>query len=102
VRIHDIDIIVVLADPDGKYKSSARTVLENIQAAALECDLVESAIVRVRSMRLTLKDYEFSVDLVAALEPSDGRDGLLLARHIPEEGLDDWTLGHPRGQKGRR
>jgi hypothetical protein len=99
VRIKDIDIIVVLNDPDGRYKSSARAALEDIKAAALECDLVESAIVRVRSVRLTLKDYEFTVDLVAALEPSDGREGLLLARHLPEEGLDDWTLGHPRGQK---
>lgn len=53
---------------------------------------------RVRSVRLTLHDHEFTIDLVAALQPQDGRGGLLVARHIPAEGLDDWTWGNPRGQ----
>ncbi len=99
VKLHDIDVIVVLDDPKGIFARSAKAALEAIRAAALKSDLVKSATVRVRSVRLTLKDYEFTIDLVAALKPMDGKDGLLLARHLPEENLDDWTLGHPRGQK---
>lgn len=99
VRLKDVDIIVVLLDPDGKFAESALAALEAIRRAAASCPLVRSAQIRVRSVRLTLLDYEFTVDLVAALEPDDGGDGLLLARHIPEEGLDDWTPGNPRGQR---
>ncbi len=99
VKLKDIDIIVVLDDPDGKFAASATAALEAIRKAAVTCELVKSARKRVRSVRLTLHGYEFTIDLVAALEPSDGEDGLLLARRIPEEDLDDWTLGHPRGQR---
>ncbi len=98
VRIKDIDIIVVLEDPDGRFARSAEAALEAIRQAAITSPLVRRAEKRVRSVRLVLHDHEFTVDLVAALEPEDGDDGLLLARRIPEEGLDDWTLGHPRGQ----
>jgi hypothetical protein len=45
-----------------------------------------------------LENHDFTVDLVAALEPAGGEDGLLLARYNPAEGHDDWTLLHPRGQ----
>ena len=99
VKLKDIDVIVVLEDADGKFAESAKAALEAICKAALKSDLVKSATVRVRSVRLTLRNYEFTIDLVAALEPTDESDGLLLARHLPEENLDDWTLGHPRGQK---
>jgi len=101
VKLKDIDIIVVLNDPEGKFAASAEAALEAIRKAAATSELVKSARKRVRSVRLTLHGYEFTIDLVAALEPpdSDGEDGLLLARRIPEEGLDDWTLGHPRGQR---
>jgi hypothetical protein len=98
VRLHDIDIIVVLVDPTGAFAASAAAALEAIRAAAVTCALVRRATARVRSVRLTLRDYEFTVDLVAALEPDEG-EGLLLARHMLDEGHDDWTLGHPRGQR---
>lgn len=98
VRLKDIDIIVVLDDPEGKFAGSAGTALEAIRRAAVSSPLVRGAQKRVRSVRLTLHDHEFTVDLVAALQPLDGRNGLLLARHIPAEGLDDWTWGNPRGQ----
>jgi predicted nucleotidyltransferase len=99
VKLKDIDVIVVLDDPQGEFAASAEAALKAIRKAAAVSELVRSARTRVRSVRLTLHGYEFTVDLVAALEPPDGRDGLLLARHLPEEGLDDWTLGHPRGQR---
>lgn len=98
VKLKDIDVVVVLHDPDGDFAQSAEAALEAIRKAASSSELVRSARKRRRSVRLTLKDHEFTIDLVAALQPSDGRAGLLLARRIPEEGLDDWTLEHPRGQ----
>jgi hypothetical protein len=99
VKLKDIDIIVVLDDPDGEFTDSADAALEAIRKAAATSEFVRRTRKRVRSVRLTLHDHEFTIDLVAALEPPNGEDGLLLARHLPEEGLDDWTLGHPRGQR---
>ncbi len=98
VRIKDIDIIVVLDDPEGKYFASAETALEAIREAARSSELVRRTDKRVRSVRLSLNDYEFTIDLVAALNPPSGQDGLLLACYRPDEGRDDWTLEHPRGQ----
>lgn len=99
VKLKDVDIIVVLEDSDGEFTNSAEAALEAIRKAAATSELVKRTRKRVRSVRLTLHDHEFTIDLVAALEPTDGEDGLLLARRTPEEGLDDWTLGHPRGQR---
>ncbi len=99
VKLRDIDVIVVLDDPDGEFADSADAALEAIREAATTSGLVKRTRKRKRSVRLTLHGHEFTIDLVAALEPPDGEDGLLLARRIPEEGLDDWTLGHPRGQR---
>lgn len=100
VRLHDIDIIAVLDDPTGAFAASAAAALEAIGNAARSCDLVSGvSSPRVRSVRLTLHDYEFTIDLVGAREPEDGADGLLLARHLPEEERDDWTWGNPRGQR---
>jgi hypothetical protein len=99
VKLKDVDIIVVLDDPDGQFTDSADAALEALRKAAATSELVKRTLKRRRSVRLTLHDHEFTIDLVAALEPPDGEDGLLLARHIPEEGLDDWTFGHPRGQR---
>jgi hypothetical protein len=53
----------------------------------------------VRAVKLVLREHEFTVDLVAALEPDNGEDGLLLARHDPDEGHDDWQLLNPEGQR---
>src|SRR4051812_47058295 len=40
--LHDIDIILVLDDPGGGYAASASDALDAVQAAAKECDLVET------------------------------------------------------------
>lgn len=98
VRLKDVDIIVVLDDADRRFAGSARLALEAIAAAAQQSDLVRVTEVRHRAVCVWLRDYEFTVDLVAALEPASG-DGLLLARHLPDEGYDDWTLANPRGQR---
>lgn len=99
VRLNDIDVIVVLADPVGRYASSAGAALEDIRAAAGKCFLVRSTELGVRAVKLELHGHRFTVDLVAAREPDSGEDGLLLARHLPEEGHDDWQLLNPEGQR---
>ena len=99
VRLNDVDVIVVLAEPEGKYSRSARAALEDIRTAAESCDMVLDTELGVRAVKLVLRDHEFTVDLVAALEPENGEDGLLLARHLPDEGHDDWQLLNPKGQR---
>lgn len=100
VKLHDIDIIVVVDDPTGAFATSAAAALTAIGNAARTCDLVSSvSSPRVRSVRLTLRDYEFTVDLVGAREPEEGGEGHLLACNLPEESRDDWTWANPRGQR---
>jgi len=69
-----------------------------VQDGISGCDLVSITRKRVRSVRTFLHDYDFHVDLVVALRPALG-DGLLLARNLPEENLDDWSQANPRGQR---
>jgi hypothetical protein len=88
VRLKDVDVIVVLNDPDGTFASSAGATLEIIREAAKCSDLVRRTRIGVRAVKLLLHDYEFTVDLVAARQPTSG-NGLLLARHLPHEGYDD-------------
>ncbi len=97
VTLNDVDVIIVLDDPDGKYAGSAGAALEDIRAAAKESDLVRRTKLGVRAVKLFLHDREFTVDLVAAREPGSG-DGLLLAHHRPDKGHDDWQLLNPEGQ----
>ncbi|MGH3088621.1 MAG: nucleotidyltransferase domain-containing protein, partial [Rubrobacteraceae bacterium] len=109
-HLSDVDIIVVLKDPDGKYANSAEAALKDIQDAAGESDLVRRTRKRVRAVKVFLHGHvfteaspsvegqEFTVDLVAARRPASGR-GLLLARHLPDEGYDDWQLLDPEGQR---
>ena len=99
VRLNDVDVIVVLADPEGKYSGSALAALEDIRASAESSDMVLKTDLGVRAVKLVLHDHDFTVDLVAALEPENGVDGLLLARHLPNEGHDDWQLLNPKGQR---
>src|SRR5215211_1566234 len=99
VRLNDVDVIVVLADPDGTFAASAKAALEAIREAAKGSDLVRRTKLGVRAVKLFLHGHEFTVDLVAAREPEDGGEGLLLARHLPEEGYDDWQLLNPQGQR---
>lgn len=99
VRLNDVDVIVVLEDPDGTFAASAKAALEAIREAAKGSDLVRRTKLGVRAVKLFLHGHEFTVDLVAAREPEDGAEGLLLARHLPEEGYDDWQLLNPEGQR---
>jgi hypothetical protein len=99
VRLNDVDVIVVLADPEGRYSGSALAALEDIRAVAEGCGMVLDTDLGVRAVKLVLREHEFTVDLVAALEPGNGEDGLLLARHRPDEGYDDWQLLNPQGQR---
>lgn len=98
LALNDVDVIVVLEDPDGKYADSAGAALEDIRTAAKESDLVRRTRLGVRAVKLFLHDYEFTMDLVAAREPDSG-GGLWLARHLPDEGYDDWQRLNPEGQR---
>jgi hypothetical protein len=97
-RLHDIDVILVLDDPNGEYAASADAALNAVQSAARDCDLIRRTAKRVRSVRAFLHYYDFHVDLVVAMKPTFG-DGLLLARNLPDEGYDDWSPANPRGQR---
>ena len=99
LKLNDVDVIVTLDDADGSYAGSAGAALEDIRAAAKESDLVRRTKLGVRAVKLFLHDHEFTVDMVAAMEPADGAEGLLLARHLPDEGHDDWQLLNPLGQR---
>jgi hypothetical protein len=97
VRLKDVDAIV-LDDPEETFANSAEAALEAIREATKCSDLVRRTHLGVRAVKLFLHDHEFTVDLVAARQPTSG-DGLLLARHLPDEGYDDWQLLNPEGQK---
>jgi len=99
VRLNDVDVIVVLADPDGTFAASAGAALQWIREAAKGSDLVRRTKLGVRAVKLFLHGHEFTVDLVASREPGDRGEGLLLARHLPDEGYDDWQLLNPDGQR---
>lgn len=96
VTLHDIDVIIVLNDPDGTFAASADAALERIREAAKECEIVAGTRKGVRAVKLTIDGEQFTVDLVAALEDPFGE--LKLARRKPEDGYDDWTPARPRGQ----
>jgi hypothetical protein len=98
LRLKDVDVIVVLDDPDGSFANSAGSALEAIREAAKCSDLVRITRLGVRAVKLFLHDYDFTIDLVAARRPTSG-NGLLLARHLPKEGYDDWQLLNPEGQR---
>src|SRR3954454_19087998 len=67
-KLKDVDIIFVLNDPDGQFAGSAEAALERLRKAAKTCDLVGPTRLGVRAVKLTIKDEEFTVDAVAALE----------------------------------
>lgn len=96
VRLNDIDIIIVLNDPNGQFAASATHALTTLEAAAASCELVAGSEFGVRAVKLEINGVEFTIDLVAALDDPSGE--VLLARRIPEEGLDDWTPARPQSQ----
>jgi hypothetical protein len=99
MKLKDVDIIVVLQDPDGRFKASASATLEAVREVVSDHELVRTTRISVRAVKAFLHDYEFHVDIVPALASPLG-SGLQLTRNIPEDGLDDWTLEDPRGQLG--
>jgi hypothetical protein len=64
VRLKDVDVIVVLNDPDGTFASSAGATLEIIREEAKCSALVRRTRLSVRVVKLFLHDYDFTVDLV--------------------------------------
>lgn len=96
-KLKDVDIIVVLKDEDGTYRSSASDTLKQVQQAVTACDLVRTTRVSVRAVKAFLHDHEFHVDIVPALTPVFS-SGLDLTRNLPDEGLNDWTTEDPGGQ----
>lgn len=97
VKLKDVDIIVVLDDPNGKFRSSANETLEAVREVVSDHELVRTTRISVRAVKAFLHDYEFHVDIVPALVPAFG-SGLELTRNIPDDGFDDWTLEDPKGQ----
>jgi hypothetical protein len=97
VKLKDVDIVVVLEDPNGGYKASASKTLEAVREVVSDHELVRTTRISVRAVKAFLHDYEFHVDIVPALVSPLG-SGLQLTRNIPDDGLDDWTLEDPRGQ----
>ena len=96
VRLKDVDIILVLNDPDGEFMLSADGTLERVRKAAKTCDLVGTTRKSVRAVKLDINGEEFTVDAVPALDDPLGE--LLLCRNKPDEGYDDWTSARPQGQ----
>lgn len=96
VRLKDVDIIVVLNDPEGTFAASADAALERLRQATKACDLVTGTRKGVRAVKLTVDGEEFTVDVVAALD--NPLDEVRLARFLPDEGYDDWTAARPKGQ----
>src|SRR4051812_39830143 len=97
MKLKDVDIIVVLEDPNGEYAASASGTLGAVRKVVSDHELVRTTRVSVRAVKAFLHDYEFHVDIVPALMPAFG-DGLRLTRNIPNQGNDDWTLEAPKGQ----
>jgi hypothetical protein len=96
-KLKDVDIVVVLEDPDGVYAASASDTLEAVRKIVAASPLVRYTRVKVRAVKALLHDHEFSIDIVPALALSWG-DGLRLPRNLPDEGYDDWTDENPGGQ----
>ncbi len=96
VRLKDVDIILVLNDPEGEFAISADATLERVRKAAKTCHLVVSTRKSVRAVKLDIDGEEFTVDAVPARDDPLGE--LLLCRNKPDEGYDDWTSARPQGQ----
>jgi len=96
VWLKDVDLIVFVEDPDGEYAASASEALERTRGALDELEIVYLKLARVRALKTFLTDYDFTFDIVPAIEAPDGT--VWLCRNLPDEGYDDWTLANPQGQ----
>ncbi len=94
-HLKDLDIIIVLNDPDGEYRRSAKGTLEAMSQAATAYDLVAGREVKCRAVECTLTGYPFWVDLVPALETN----GVIELAYVNKDtGEDEWREADPRGQ----
>lgn len=96
VHLKDLDVIVVLHDPTGEFRASAKGTLSRMKQVATAYGPVDFVKVKCRAVECQLHGYTFWVDLVPALD--DGHGGLLLAYNNEEEGADEWRPADPKGQ----
>ena len=96
VHLKDLDIILVLNDPTGKFRASAKATLVYLKDVVTVYDPVTTRRVKCRAVECELDGYTFWADIVPALVDTDG--GLLLAYNNEEEGVDEWRPAGPKGQ----
>ena len=96
VTLKDLDIILVLNDPTGRFRASARATLHYLKDVVTVYEPVGIRRVKCRAVECQLDGYTFWADIVPALVDEDG--GLLLAYNNEEEGLDEWRPADPKGQ----
>lgn len=95
VHLKDLDVVVVLNEPDGQFRASASGTLAAMKAAAASYPPVGTITTKCRAVECQLDGYPFWVDLVPALR--DGHGGLLLA-YVTKDGKDEWRSADPEGQ----
>jgi hypothetical protein len=96
VRLKDLDLVVVLRDPAGKFAASASGTLALIRKVAQAYPRVSGATTKCRAIECDLTGVPFWVDVVPALEDEQG--GLLLAYVDRDENIDEWRPADPKGQ----
>lgn len=96
VHLKDLDIILVLNDPTGRFRASARATLLYLKDVVTVYDPVGIRRVKCRAVECELDGYTFWADIVPALVDENG--GLLLAYNNEEEGVDEWRPADPKGQ----
>lgn len=96
VHLKDLDIIIVLNDPDGQLLASASGTLALMKSVAIRFEPVIQARTKCRAVECELAGVGFHADFVPALE--EGRGGLLLAYVDRDEQIDEWRPADPEGQ----
>lgn len=95
-HLKDLDIIIVLNDPTGELRASAKRTLEMLKRHAPAYGPVIGREVKCRAVECELDGYTFWADLVPAL--TDGQGGLLLAYWNRDTGEDEWRSADPKAQ----
>lgn len=95
VHLKDLDIIVVLNDPTGRFRASASATLAAMRNVARSYAAVGLVKAKCRAVECELEGYPFWIDLVPALEVGDE---LLLAYVSRDEFADEWRPADPKGQ----
>ena len=97
-KLKDVDIIVVLDDPDGEYAASASGTLEAVRKVVSR--VTSSSATRGCRCAPSRRSCTTTSSTSTSSRRSSRRsgDGLCLTRNLPDEGYDDWTLEDPNGQ----